>query len=75
MLSTRTGLVKVPPSPLISTDRCTKVSNLRMGARGAKMRWETIVEAHGGRIEAESQPGEGTRMSFILPLLQERGKE
>ncbi|HEY6711959.1 MAG TPA: hypothetical protein VI055_06785 [Rubrobacter sp.] len=51
------------------------MSNLRMGARGAKMRWETIVEAHGGRIEAESQPGEGTRMSFILPLLQERGKE
>jgi signal transduction histidine kinase len=31
---------------------------------------QTIVEAHGGRIEAESQPGEGTRMSFILPLLQ-----
>jgi hypothetical protein len=26
---------------------------------------------HGGRIEAESQPGVGTRMSFILPLLQE----
>jgi hypothetical protein len=45
------------------------------GSPGAKMRWETIVEAHGGRIEAESQPGEGTRMSFILPLLQERGKE
>src|SRR5215210_7246620 len=32
---------------------------------------QTIAEAHGGRIEAESQPGEGTRMSFILPLLQE----
>ncbi|HEX6711258.1 MAG TPA: PAS domain-containing protein [Rubrobacter sp.] len=30
---------------------------------------QTIVEAHGGRIEAESQPGEGTRMSLILPLL------
>jgi signal transduction histidine kinase len=35
---------------------------------------QTIVEAHGGRIEAESQPGEGTRMSFILPLLQEGSK-
>jgi light-regulated signal transduction histidine kinase (bacteriophytochrome) len=32
---------------------------------------QTIAEAHGGRIEAESQPGVGTRMSFILPLLQE----
>ena len=29
---------------------------------------QTIAEAHGGRIEAESQPGEGTRMTLILPL-------
>jgi|SRR5215212_176314 len=35
---------------------------------------QTIAEAHGGRIEAESRPGEGTRMSFILPLLQERSQ-
>ena len=35
---------------------------------------QTIAEAHGGRIEAESRLGEGTRMSFILPLLQEEGK-
>jgi PAS domain S-box-containing protein len=35
---------------------------------------QTIAEAHGGRIEARSQPGEGTRMSFILPLLQEERK-
>ena len=32
---------------------------------------QTIADAHGGRIEAESRLGEGTRMSFILPLLQE----
>ena len=32
---------------------------------------QTIAEAHGGRIEAESQPGVGTRMSFVLPLLRE----
>src|ERR687897_2888760 len=32
---------------------------------------QTIAEAHGGRIEAESRLGEGTRMTFILPLLQE----
>ena len=35
---------------------------------------QTIAEAHGGRIEAESHPGEGTRMSFVLPLLQEGSK-
>jgi PAS domain S-box-containing protein len=34
---------------------------------------QTIAEAHGGRIEAESRLGEGTRISFILPLLQEEG--
>jgi two-component system, NtrC family, sensor kinase len=33
-----------------------------------------VVEAHDGRIEAESQPGEGTRMSFILPSLQKGSK-
>ena len=31
---------------------------------------QTISEAHGGRIEAESQPGEGTSMTLILPLLK-----
>ncbi len=35
---------------------------------------QTIAEAHGGRIEAESQPGKGTRMSFVLPLVRERGQ-
>jgi two-component system sporulation sensor kinase A len=35
---------------------------------------KTIAEAHGGRIEAQSQPGEGTRMSFILPLLPDGGQ-
>lgn len=29
----------------------------------------TIVESHGGRVEAESAPGEGTRMRIHLPLL------
>jgi PAS domain S-box-containing protein len=33
---------------------------------------QTIAEAHGGRIEAESQPGEGTSMTLILPLLRQR---
>ena len=35
---------------------------------------KTIAEAHGGRIEAQSQPGEGTRMSFMLPLLPDGGQ-
>ncbi|HEX5848000.1 MAG TPA: PAS domain S-box protein [Rubrobacter sp.] len=30
---------------------------------------QTVAEAHGGRIDAESRPGEGTRMILILPLL------
>ena len=30
---------------------------------------KTIVETHGGRIEARSREGEGTRMSLHLPLL------
>jgi signal transduction histidine kinase len=29
----------------------------------------TIVQAHGGRIEVMSQPGEGTKVSLYLPLL------
>jgi PAS domain S-box-containing protein len=35
---------------------------------------QTIAEAHGGRIEAESQPGEGTRMTLILPLLPDEDR-
>jgi signal transduction histidine kinase len=27
----------------------------------------TLVEAHGGRIWAESQVGEGTRVAFTVP--------
>src|ERR671917_455356 len=32
---------------------------------------KTIIEVHGGRIEAKSRVGEGTRMSLYLPLLVE----
>ena len=28
-----------------------------------------LVEAHGGRLAASSQPGEGTAFRFTLPLL------
>ena len=30
---------------------------------------KTTAEAHGGRVEAESHPGEGTRVSLYLPLI------
>jgi two-component system, OmpR family, sensor histidine kinase VicK len=30
---------------------------------------KTIAEVHGGRIEAESHVGEGTKMSVYLPLI------
>jgi PAS domain S-box-containing protein len=35
---------------------------------------QTIAESHGGRIEAESSLGEGTRMSLVLPLLSDAGQ-
>jgi signal transduction histidine kinase len=35
---------------------------------------QTIAEAHSGRIEAESQPGVGTRMNLILPLLPDEDR-
>jgi len=35
----------------------------------------SIVEEHGGRIELESAPDEGTRVSVVLPLGQRGGRE
>ena len=31
----------------------------------------SLVEAHGGRITAESAPGRGTTMRFVLPAVED----
>jgi two-component system phosphate regulon sensor histidine kinase PhoR len=34
-----------------------------------------LVEAHGGQVSLESTPGQGTRVSFSLPLAEDSGPE
>ncbi|MDX9708429.1 MAG: ATP-binding protein [Trichloromonas sp.] len=46
-------------------------SNTALGGIGLGMSLvKAIVEAHGGRVSLESQPGLGTRVAFSLPLAQ-----
>jgi putative PEP-CTERM system histidine kinase len=47
----------------------TKKTGLGIGLYQSK----TIVEAHGGRIEVESDPGRGTTFRVLLPSVAERG--
>ncbi len=52
--------------------RLDKARSRQLGGTGLGLPIaKTIVEAHDGRIEATSRPGEGTRISLRLPLLSQ----
>jgi two-component system, OmpR family, sensor histidine kinase BaeS len=47
-------------------ERFTKASDSRGAGLGLAIA-KSLVEAHGGRIDAASRPGRGTVMRFVLP--------
>jgi two-component system sensor histidine kinase VicK len=50
--------------------RLDKARSRRLGGAGLGLPIaKTIVEAHGGHVEAVSRIGEGTKMTLCLPLL------
>jgi len=57
-------------------DRFFRVDKSRSGATGGSglglAICKAIVEAHGGSIRVQSQPGEGAAFDVLLPLGQER---
>ncbi len=56
--------------------RMDKTRSRKLGGSGLGLPIaNTIVEAHGGRIEAESRVGEGTSMSICLPLIPDDDRQ
>jgi two-component system, OmpR family, sensor histidine kinase VicK len=52
--------------------RLDKARSRQLGGTGLGLPIaKTTIEAHGGRIEAESRLGEGTKISLRLPLLSQ----
>ncbi len=60
----------IPPELLPHVfDRFVKTAD--SGGRGLGLAIaRTLVQAHGGTIEAQSEPGQGTCMRFVLPLAE-----
>jgi signal transduction histidine kinase len=62
-----TGISEENAGRLFNAFFTTKAEGMGMGLSICR----SIVEAHGGRIWAESQEGEGAVLQFILPLDEE----
>ena len=65
----------IPPQDLPNIfERFYRVDKSRTRATGGSGLGLTIakrlVEAHGGKIEAQSEPGKGSRFSFTIPILR-----
>jgi signal transduction histidine kinase len=55
--------------------RLDKARSRKLGGAGLGLPIaKTVVEAHGGHVEALSRPGEGTMMTLCLPLLAGPGR-
>jgi signal transduction histidine kinase len=66
-----TGISEENAGRLFNAFFTTKAEGMGMGLSICR----SIVEAHGGRIWAESQEGKGAVMQFVLPLDEAKRNE